>query len=390
MRILYSAPGTPIPGTHGGSVHALELCRALARRGHEVHLVALPSSAEVGDLAPGAGSAEGEPGRLIFHPLRRWLPTTLLEWTAGRRLRALASEVRPDVLVERFYTFGGAGIWAARSLGIPAVLEVNSPARPYPGSVRDALDRASLLQPVDRWRQRQLHWSQAIYTTSRHLVPPELQEEATVIVNGVDVDRFRPGEPVPETGPIRCAYVSSFRAWHGAEDLVAAVAICAEHDVGIQVTCIGRGPRWQAAREAAEAAGLTERVEFAGTVLHDQVPRYLAGAHVGVAPFTPTEFSALELGWFWSPIKIFEYLAAGLPVVTADIAELRDLLPGRVANFYRPGEPRALAEALMELEHDREAVRGMAVEARALAASRFTWNHQAAVVERLLNRVVGS
>jgi glycosyltransferase involved in cell wall biosynthesis len=109
---------------------------------------------------------------------------------------------------------------------------------------------------------------------------------------------------------------------------------------------------------------------------------------VGVAPFAPDQFRALELGWFWSPIKIFEYLASGLAVVTADIPELRSLLPGGVATFYRPGDPLALAEALAELEGNREAVRAMARAGRSLARSEYTWDRQAEVVEGVLEAVV--
>ena len=244
MKLLYSAAGTPIPGTHGGSVHALELCRALARRGHEVHLAALRPS-----RAGRRGDADFE--GVDLHRLRRLLPTTLLEWTSSRAIRRLIEDLRPDVVIERFYTFGGAALLAAGKAGIPAVLEVNSPARDYPGSLRDMLDKLTLLRPVDRWRQRQLRMSAAVYATSHHLVPPELQDGVTVVVNGVDTDRFRPGPKNDGTGPLRCVYVSSFRAWHGAEDLVAAVARCAGQGVPLKVTCIGRGPRWKAAREAA-------------------------------------------------------------------------------------------------------------------------------------------
>jgi len=123
-------------------------------------------------------------------------------------------------------------------------------------------------------------------------------------------------------------------------------------------------------------------------VPHAAVPGLLAAADIGVAPFAPDQFRALELGWFWSPIKIFEYLAAGLPVVTGDIEELRALLPDEVANFYRPSDPLALAEAIMELEADRPAVRHMSKAARALADEQYTWDHQAAAVEAVLQSAV--
>jgi len=384
LKILYSAAGTPIPGTHGGSVHALELCRALARRGHEVHLAALaPSSADAG-----RGSSEGPIDDVVLHHIRRVIPLTLFEWTASGAVRRLIEQHRPDVVVERFYTFGGGALSAAHRAGTPAVLEVNSPARDYPGSLRDRLDKLTLIRPIDRWRRRQLQMAAAVYATSRHLVPPRLQDRATVVVNGVDTERFRPGPPTEDTGPLRCVYVSSFRSWHGAEDLVAAVARCAAMRVPIVVTCIGRGPRWKAAKEAADEAGLSDAIKFIGRVSHADVPRHLAEADVGVAPFAPEQFSALKLGWFWSPIKIFEYLAAGLPVITADIDELRSLLPGDVANFYKHSDSTALSEALVEMEQDRAAVRRMSTTARQLAETKYTWDQQAAAVEAVLERVV--
>ncbi len=198
VRILYTAVDTPIPGTHGGSVHVLELCRALSDLGHELHLVA-PTGER--------GTSVLEEGLHRHHVTR---PPRFLEWSCDDLVRSIAERVRPDVLVDRFYTFGGAGISAAQRLGIPAVLEVNSPARPYPGSLRDQLDRLSVVRPIDRWRRRLLDWSDAIYTTSAHLVPPDKQASVTVVTNGVDVDRFCPG-PVPE-GPLRCVYASSFRS----------------------------------------------------------------------------------------------------------------------------------------------------------------------------------
>ena len=389
MKILYTAVDIPVPGTHGGSVHTLELCRALSRRGHEVHLAAPGPSARSGTHGTGSHIKFAEKTGLdgvILHRLRK--PARFLEWRAADAIRQFAMAVSPDVVIERFYTFGGAGLRTARALKIPAVLEVNSPARPYPGSWRDRLDRWTLVRPVDRWRRRLLSWSDAVYTTSKHLLPPDREATARVVVNGVDTTRFRPGPPSPATGPLRCVYVSSFRSWHGAEDLVRAVSICAANGVELQVTCIGRGPRWSAARDAARRAGLEQVIEFTGEVTHDEVPRRLARVEVGLAPFTPAAFSALQLGWFWSPIKIFEYLAAGLAVVTVDMPELRELLPGKVACFYTTGAPQELAAMLRQLASDRGTVRQMGQVARQLAEFRYTWDHQAASVEELLQAVL--
>lgn len=383
MRILYVAAGTPIPGTHGGSVHALQLCRALSRAGHEVHLAALAPATATAPAA--AADLDG----VLLHPLRRGLPIAQLEWTRWRQVREVARRVRPQVVIERFYTFGGAGLLAARALGLPAVLEVNSPARPYPGSLRDLLDALTVVRPVQRWRAWQLRQARAYYATAAVLLPASLRAATTVIVNGVDVRAIRPGPPAPDDGPLRLAYVSSFRAWHGAEDLVRAVAVALEAGAELELVALGEGPMLEAARAIAVERGVGARVSFRGAVPHEEVARELARAHVGVAPFSPQRHRALEMGWFWSPIKIFEYLAAGLPVVTADIAALRELLPGEVGRFYPPGDVPALARVLGELDADRAAVRRAGASARALAEQRYTWDHQAAIVAGVLEGVLG-
>ena len=370
VRILYTAVDTPIPGTHGGSVHALELCRALSEIDHEVHLVAPTGNHVAFPHLP----------RLRRHHITR--PPRFLEWSCDDLVRSIAMRMKPDVIVDRFYTFGGAGIRAARRLGIPAVLEVNSPARPYPGSLRDQLDRLSVIRPIDRWRRCLLDWSDAIYTTSAHLVPPKVQAPVTVVTNGVDVDRFAPG-PISE-GRLRCVYASSFRSWHGAEDLVEAVCECVSRGVDLRVTCLGDGPRFAAARRAAKRAGVLDTIEFVGRVPASEVPRYLADADVGLAPFNPAAFPALRLGWFWSPIKIFEYLASGLKVVTIGIDELQDLLPGSVARFYDAGDIQGLADVLESLASSPDETRQARDESRHLAESRYSWHQQARAVEGVL------
>jgi len=366
MRILYVASGMQIPGSHGGSVHALELCRALARAGHEVHLAALPPENPI--------AAAVDLDGVLLHPLRTRPLIEQFDMFHWREVKRLAGQIGPDIIVERFYTFGGRGLIAAAQLGLPAVLEVNSPALPYPGSLRDRLDTLTLIKPIHRWRQWMLRQARRYYATSELLLPEHLRDRTTVIVNGVDCSMFQPGDPVPDAGPLRLVHVSSFRAWHGTVDLVRAFGAAVE----------------DGARRAAQEAGAGDRIQFEGAVAHVDVPRYLAAAHVGLAPFSPDQFRALELGWFWSPIKLFEYMASGLAVVTADIPELRQLMPEGVAQFYPAGDVDALATMLVALHDVRPAVRAMGEAGRQLAEERFTWDHQAMRVIGVLNDAIAT
>ncbi|NIT69085.1 MAG: glycosyltransferase, partial [Gammaproteobacteria bacterium] len=124
MRILYVASAIPVPGSHGGSVHALELARALSRAGQEVHLASLPPD----DPGDAAVNLDG----VVLHPLRTRPWIEQLDMLYWREVRKLAGQLGPDVILERFYTFGGRGLIAASQLGLPAVAEFNSPATRYP------------------------------------------------------------------------------------------------------------------------------------------------------------------------------------------------------------------------------------------------------------------
>ncbi|NKB87110.1 MAG: glycosyltransferase [Acidobacteria bacterium] len=376
MRILYVASGMQIPGSHGGSVHALELCRALSRVGHEVHLVSLPPDRPT----DAAVDLDG----VHLYPLRTRPMIPQFDMFHWREVKRLAGQIGPDIIVERFYTFGGRGLIAASELGLPSVLEVNSPALPYPGSLRDRLDKLTLVRPVDRWRQWMLRQASRYYATSELLLPDELRDRTTVVVNGVDCETFTPGEPAPDDGPLRLVHVSSFRPWHGTVDLARAFGAAVSAGADLEMICLGEGPELERARRAATDAGAGDRIVFTGSVPHVDVPGYLADAHVGLAPFSPAEFRALELGWYWSPIKLFEYMASGLAIVTADIDALRQLLPEDVAQFYPPGDIEALSTMLIALHEVRDAVRAMGASGRQLALERFTWDHQAMKVTGVL------
>ena len=106
-----------VPGATGGSVHVLEVARGLAGRGHEVHAV----------VAADGGPAREEEAGVVWHRVS-WQPRhRLFRYRAQPAVEAIATGVRPSVIMERYYNVGGEGIATAARLGIPSLLEVNSP-----------------------------------------------------------------------------------------------------------------------------------------------------------------------------------------------------------------------------------------------------------------------
>ena len=379
LRILYAAIDQTVPGTVGGSIHVQAVAEGLAALGHDVHVAVQPG---------GAWPA----GAVHWHDVRPPLGQSRLRWLSRSRIRALAREVRAQVIIERYFNFGGEGVLAAHDLDVPAVLEVNAPIVDAPGSTKQRLDRAMVVEPMRRWRDRICRMTSLFVTPIVEILPPWVDRRSVLEIEwGADTDRFRPdapGEPPYSRDPSRvlAVFVGAFRSWHGAAHLSAALARL--HSMGetrLGGVFIGDGPERPAAE--AQAEGIPG-MQFTGPIAHDALPAALRHAHIGVAPFDPGRHAPLQLGFFWSPLKIFEYMSAGLPVVAPGLARLRALVEdGREGLLYDPEDPRGLDRALVTLTDPGLRAR-MGTAARARAVRDFSWPAHCRVLSDRLQEIV--
>jgi glycosyltransferase involved in cell wall biosynthesis len=344
MNILYSAIDQTVPGTTGGSVHVAAVAEGLAALGHDVTAL----------VTPGAPRGGQHPTGVRWVPMAPPLGSTHLRMARASKIAKLATALRPDVVIERYHNFGGEALTVARSVGALAVLEVNAPVVDYPGSGKAIVDRALLVRPMQRWRERLCRMADLIVTPDAGILPRETPSDRVRVLEwGADTDRFRPDVPAPApfqrpSSATVAVFAGAFRSWHGAINLARALRILqsrGRRDVG--AVFVGNGP--ELPRVRAEADGVDHLV-FAGALPHDAMPAALAASDVGVAPFEPSAHPPLTLGFYWSPLKIFEYMAAGLPVVAPSIPRIQKLVEhGREGLLYDPGVPEALADALVEL-----------------------------------------
>jgi len=366
MRIVYAALDQRVPGTTGGSVHVGAVAEGLAALGHEVDVLA----------ARGAGPPPS--GRARYHALGPPLGLRHLRLLRSAAVREFARQARADVVIERYHNFGGEGVRAARAVGAAAVLEVNAPVIDYPGSWKSRLDRAVLAEPLRRWRDWQCRQADLIVTPAAEILPAFVPRERIVVAEwGADTDAFRPGAsgPAPfarRPGSVVALFAGAFRPWHGAVHLVRALRhLRAEGRRDIDAVFVGDGP--ELARVKQEAAGL-DGVTFTGPVPHAAMPACLAGADLGVAPFDVAAHPPLQLAFFWSPLKVFEYMAAGLPVVAPTIPRLAAILgPALGDGLYDPEAPRGLADTLGRLASDAGLRQRLGADGRARVCREFSW-----------------
>ena len=170
---------------------------------------------------------------------------------------------------------------------------------------------------------------------------------------GADTNRFHPGAtgriPFARTAEDTVAvFVGAFRAWHGAIHLVEAIReLRARGRSDINAVLIGDGPELSRVRQAAKGI---DGVTITGALPHGEIPASLAAADIGVAPFDVSAHAPLLLEFHWSPLKIFEYMASGLPVIAPRIERLtRIIRDGREGVLYDPAQRGSLAAALERL-----------------------------------------
>jgi glycosyltransferase involved in cell wall biosynthesis len=379
MRLLYVASDQVVPGHTGGSVHVLEVARGLAARGHEVHAVV---KADAGRPATEA-SADG---RVVLHRIR-WTPfQRFFRFRAEPQVAALIETLKPDAIMERYYNFGGEGVRAGAAHGLPVLLEVNAPVVDHPGSLKGTLDALLVMRPMRRYRERLCGLATALVAPLVEIVPEFARTKTEVVTWGANVDAFTPERRradvrrelgVPD-GAVAVIFSSSFRPWHGAHVLRAAARALRAHSE-LYFVLVG-GERSERAREF-------NGIEL-GPVPYERMPEIVAASDIGVAPYDTARLAQLSLGFFWSPLKVFEYMASGLPTVTIARPPLDEIVrPEQEGLVMQDGDPKSLAQQLLRLAADPLLRQRLGAAARTRVVARYSWACHCAQLERVLSRI---
>lgn len=190
--------------------------------------------------------------------------------------------------------------------------------------------------------------------------------DVRVVPNGVDLGRFAPTAR-PGTGGLTVAFVGAFRPWHGVDLLVeAAGRLIGLPGPPVGLLLVGDGPRREAA--LSRAADLGVGVRAPGAVTPDRVPAELATADVACAPYPAGRA-------YFSPLKVAEYLACGLPTVAAAVGDLpRTYADGTELLLTAPGDLDALAAALQRLRTDPGLRTALARDGRRAVVERSGWD----------------
>jgi glycosyltransferase involved in cell wall biosynthesis len=375
MRAAYvcADSGVPVFGRKGASVHVREVVRALGRKGASVDVFALNRGEDPARDLPNA--------RVHVFAANPCGPVAEREracLSANDDLREALDASGPfDLVYERFSLWSHAAMEWARDRAVPGILEVNAPLLEEQADHRELYDR----EAADRSSRRAFRAASAILAVSSPLAAyldgfPEARGRIHVVPNGVDPARFAAASRSQgTTGPFTVGFAGSLKPWHGLPVLVEAFGLFRSRHPDARLRIVGDGPGRAALEADLTRRGLRDAADLLGSVAHEEIPGHLASMDVAVAPH-------VKSATYLSPLKVYEYLAAGRAIVASRTRPLEEAIREGISGLLvPPGDAVALAAALERLHADPELRRRLGEAARADAVRRHSWD---AVVERIL------
>ncbi|MDO5617444.1 glycosyltransferase family 4 protein [Kocuria sp.] len=419
MRLAYISadPGIPVFGSKGASVHVQEIIRCWRAMGWEVTVYATRIGdqvpADLTDLevvhvpvpaVPAVAAQVSEDDRTA-----RVIAREVAQQHAAQAIAAQVIAAGVDAVYERYSLFSTALAEVTETLSVPGFLEVNAPLIDEQRTHRDLVDQQSAYAALDRQvgaatriacvSEPVAQWVRTTAGPGSGLVSAQLAERVVVTPNGVNVQRIGPsldsgiGGPDPQVtgtglqvtgpGPLTTSpdshadspsaervptvvFVGTLKPWHGVEHLLQARALATR---AWRLRLVGDGPQRESLTDQARQLGI--EVEFTGAVAPDRIPDHLMDCAVAVAPYPRTEQS---MDQYFSPLKIYEYCAAALPVVASRVGQVPAIIDDGVTGLLvAPSDPADLARAVDELVGDPGRRRAMGRAARDMAVRERSW-----------------
>jgi glycosyltransferase involved in cell wall biosynthesis len=412
MKILYLCPdlGIPVLGRKGASTHVRELIAALSRVGHSVVLVT-PSLSKSPWERPAALDATlvhlrpSDETLATVRALQAFNDTLGVENSLPGELHRilynddLAAQVKcrfesapPDFIYERASLYATAGVWLAREFHVPLVIELNAPLALEESTYR-AAGLGEVAAQAERWTLLQAHAVLAVssplrdYAVSLGIDPGR----AHVLPNGVDPELFQLSERDARlrarlglTDAPVLGFVGGLRPWHDVQALPAVADRLVRRHPDLRLIIVGDGPLRGQLEATFRDLGIARNALFTGALPHDEIPGVIRQFDVALAPYTRPEHA-----FYFSPLKLFEYMACGVPVVAARLGQIGEVVRhGETGLLYPPGDIDALTDACEQLLGDTALRCRLGQAAAKETRGRYTWDHNAARIVELARSLI--
>lgn len=379
--------GIPVFGKEGSSIHIRNLIRCLVDLEYDPEVLYQTSGDADFDI-----SDKGLWRRIKQYPFQRssvsqYLGVSDVLKNAGL-YKTLSTVNDISLIHERYSLFSLAGLKFAGRHDIPFVLEVNAPLV-HEKKISGTLQYPRLARRAEKWLVSNA--TEVVVVSEelkRYYAEMRNSSDITVIPNGVDPDKFDPrrfDKQTAEPATCRIGFLGSFKQWHGVMSLVKVAESLRDVSDRVRFVMIGNGPLFEECVSTVEDRNLTETFEFVGRVSHDTVAKELATLDAAIAPYPDVEF------FYYSPIKVFEYLSMELPTIASDIGQISDVIDhGTDGLLVEPGNVEGFASAIRNIvdlyETEPDTLDMMGEQARSKVLSKYSWRVNAKRLEEVYRR----
>jgi glycosyltransferase involved in cell wall biosynthesis len=291
-----------------------------------------------------------------------------------RALKTLVVKFEPDVIIYRYEAFNFAPYWASAAYGIPLLGEINS-LRSMEARLWDTRNKVTFVtRSCERKSIRSFDSlfcvSEAVQEVVDHHVGPS---KSCVIPNGVDTGKFDPGRYDKErskaklnvSGKTVLGYVGAYKSWHGLETSLEVIERLSKHDESFHLLLIGCGDEYARIGRLVAEKQLTAFVTQTGQVSHQMIPEYIAAFDYALMTYPEME------PFHFSPLKMFEYMAMGVPVISTDIGQI-----GRIITHGSTGilvSPPTADNFVRGVFQARDRIVEIGDNARKLMMDQYSW-----------------
>jgi glycosyltransferase involved in cell wall biosynthesis len=421
VRILYLAD-IRFPLERANGIQSMETCHALAARGHDVTLVVRPDShtpardpfafyglrplpaadhadraAEHADHADRAAEPRRGSLRIEVVPLAGPATARRVGYVTFALGRAMGRG-RQDLVFTRDLGLASLLLRMPAAARPPVVYEAHGIAAEVAAALPGLVTGAPAASPskLRRLARREAHvWSAADgYVTITEGLKKELERRfgsrsrIAVVPDGAnaanDPDPRSP-TPDPRSPTFTIGYAGHLYPWKGVDLVIEAVAALRDTH-GLIIGGHEQEPDLARVQALAAERNCASRVTFTGLIPPAEVAARLRDADVLLLPNPASAISTS----FTSPLKLFEYMASGRPMVASDLPSLREVLTdGENALLVEPGSAPALADGVQRVRNDPALGARLARQARR-DVQEFTWARRAGRLEALFAELTGS
>ena len=376
-------------------VHIRGIVKAFVALGHRVQIVSPPGVA----LPEETGITVTEAQRKIvtFNCSRFWkrvgdrAPQVIFELMeicynlySYFALRSAIRARRPHFIYDRYALFSIAPLLITRRYNIKLALEVND------GTVIQRSRPLFLKRLARRIERKVFCKAPVLITISEHFkqllvktygIPPR---RIAVVPNAIDPARFQLNgfhdyrREIGLDGKAVIGVVGAFVPWHGIDFLIESLQHLLKQHTGVKILLVGDGPVRSEIDSLANRLGLQDHVKFTGFVPACDVPKYISCMDICVMP---------ESNEHGSPIKIFEYMAMGKPIVAPRYGPIEEIIQhGKTGILFTARNKTGLCDAARSLLNDEELRRRIGLQAKEYVFSHHTWTMNVQRVLSLMER----